>query len=251
MVIKRYTPRYKLLSRFKQPVWLEKRSKVKKFNRRKWEILKKVYFPKKWKFFNQDSSCLPVKPGFEGDRSIRLKKTYKFLLQDKQRFQFYYGGGRLRRFQLKNMAREACRISANKNLCSGKILLNILESRLDVALYRLGLASSLMQARRLINSGFIRIGENKNLKSPKRFLKIKDKLILDPAFFSTMLGRYLKRKAPFFYFRNRKIRKEIIFDREDCFNQSFLERNSLPFLKALRFQLISLKNLQKNKLKNV
>ena len=121
MVLKRYASKYKKLARFKQPLWLEKRGKIKKFKREKWGGAKRFYFPKRRKeeFLNQDLSSLSTGDHFDHETILRLKKTYKFLLQDKQRFQFYFGAGRLRFYQLKKVARQAIRTAKIQNLSPG------------------------------------------------------------------------------------------------------------------------------------
>ena len=58
MVLKRYASKYKKLARFKQPLWLEKRGKIKKFKREKWGGAKRFYFPKRRKEELKDNTQL-------------------------------------------------------------------------------------------------------------------------------------------------------------------------------------------------
>lgn len=242
MVGKRYTPRYKVLSRFKQPIWLEKRVKLQKFEKRKWEFVQKMYFPKKLKFFTQDVSSCTMDENYDGDRVVRLKKTYRFSLQDKQRLQLYYGCRRLKFFQLSYLSKEAIRLSKIYNVSYGKMFLHLLESRFDVSLYRLGLASSLMQSRRLINSGSISILPWIGIKALKKRIQKGDFLHVDPAVLFVLLGRFLRLNSPFFYFQNRTSRKRLVTDRKNSFFQSRIQKDRVLLLKNLRIKLTLLKN---------
>lgn len=227
-------PKYKKLAKFRQPLWLEKSGKIKKFNRQKWELKKKAYFPRKYKFFNQDVTACNVGKNFDDEKFVRLKKTYKFLLQDKQRLQLYYGGGHLRYYLLKKMARKAFNISNTKKVSTGKIMLNLLESRVQNNLYRLGYVSSLMQARRLINCEHLKIN-NRIIKNTNILLNKFDTVVVDPAILSHLAGRYLRSSFPFFFFRYKIRCKDLILKKNNIFFQSHLSNtleSSLCFSKS-------------------
>ena len=249
MVIKRYASKYKKLARFKQPLWLEKRGKIKKFKREKWGGAKRFYFPKRRKeeFLNQDISALSCGDHFDHDNILRLKKTYKFLLQDKQRFQFYFGAGRLRFYQLKKVARKAIRIAKIRNLSPAKIFLHLFESRLINLFYRLGFVSSLSQSRRLLSANRVKI-ENSIVKNPGFYLKNNNLICLDPLNSLYSLKHYLRLNAPFFYFRKKKKRKILLWEKKSVVLDTFLYNKKKIYLEFLQLQFLKLKDsLKKQK----
>jgi ribosomal protein S4 len=180
MAIKRYTPKYKKLNRLRQAFWFEKKGKIKSFKKQKWSGLKRFYYPRKYQFYNQDKSAYSLSKDIEDEKSIRIKKTYKFLLMDKQRVQLFYGGGRLRHYQFKMLVKEALRRSVTTGATPAKAMLSLMENRTQTLLYRLGFVSSLMEARRFIHSGHLEIS-NQIIKNCSYELKQLDLLRFDPA----------------------------------------------------------------------
>ncbi len=80
------------------------------------------------------------------DKFMRIKQVASKIL-----YPFY---GHLRDRQVKKIVKKSKRIKA-KNLSSQEILLSHFESRLDVVVYRLNLAPSILWARRLITAGLV------------------------------------------------------------------------------------------------
>lgn len=247
MSIKRYIPKFKKLARFRQPIWLEKRGKIVKFNRQKWDILKKNYSPRKYKFFNQDVAACNLGKTFNDEKFIRLKKTYKYLLQEKQRLQLYYGAGRMRYYQLKRLARRAFREANRRKVSTGVVMINLLESRLKNIVYRLGFVSSLMQAKKLINCGHVKVSNTVTRNATINLQKF-DTIAIDPAIVHDLTGRYLKSTFPFFFFRYKNRCREIILKKAHSFSKPFIENNLLSLLGHSRSSLQSFKkSILKNK----
>nr|YP_009664127.1 ribosomal protein S4 [Cuscuta costaricensis]QCW07763.1 ribosomal protein S4 [Cuscuta costaricensis] len=79
-------------------------------------------------------------------RDIRnqSRSEYRIRLEEKQKLRFHYG---LTEQQLINYVRIARKVKGS----TGKVLLQLLEMRLDNILFRLGMASTIPAARQLIN----------------------------------------------------------------------------------------------------
>nr|YP_008519436.1 ribosomal protein S4 [Nannochloropsis oculata]AGI49015.1 ribosomal protein S4 [Nannochloropsis oculata]AHX24983.1 30S ribosomal protein S4 [Nannochloropsis oculata] len=241
MPIKRYAPKYKKLNRLKRAFWREKGAKIKRFKKQKWGSIKRFYYPRKYKFFNQDKSAYPVNRDFEDEKSVRLKKTYKFLLLDKQRLQLYYGAGRLKYYQLKSLVQEALRLSKKSQVSAAKSALSLVENRLQNLLYRLGYVSSLMEARRLINAGHIQISDNIS-KNCSYNLKKLDTIKLNPVKSHQIISNYLKQNTLLFYFRHKRLRRKFLYKKLSSFNNSIISNNSYNFYESLNTRIKSLKN---------
>lgn len=241
MAIKRYISKYKKLARFQQPLWYEKRSKIRKFKKQKWERLKKLYYPRKLKFFVQDTSTCFLTRHYNVDRVVRLKKTYKHLLRDKQRLQLYYGNGRYRLYQLKNLVQQG----SNSGKTPVKTLFSLLENRLDVVLYRLALVSSIAQARKLITTGRIKIGSTL-VKNANYLLKPNDQIIFDNSLKDKIFGLYLRNHAPFFFFRYKSERRFHISQRRKFWKKCFLSKTLSQSLLDLKQSLYQLKEKRKS-----
>nr|YP_010214412.1 ribosomal protein S4 [Loranthus lambertianus]UBN08267.1 ribosomal protein S4 [Loranthus lambertianus] len=78
------------------------------------------------------------------------RSQYRIRLEEKQKLRFHYG---LRERQLLNCVRIAGKAKGS----TGRILLQLLEMRLDNILFRLGMASTISGARQLVNHGHILI----------------------------------------------------------------------------------------------
>lgn len=234
MAIKRYSSKYKKLARFIYPVWYEKRVKIRKFSKQKWERVKKRFYPRKLKFYRQDVSSYPLTRRYSVDRSIRLKKVYKFLLRDKQRLQLYYGVGKFRFFQLKNMAKKTRSRVVSRKLTLGKAMLSLLEDRLDTALYRVCFVGSIPQARKLIQDGRVKVGDSL-IKNSNYTLKPNDIISFDPFIKDYIFGIYLRNHMPYFFFRYKQKRRDYVNQRKDVWEQS-------SFTRELNSHLLSTKN---------
>ncbi|MGD9929449.1 MAG: 30S ribosomal protein S4 [Mangrovibacterium sp.] len=99
-------------------------------------------------------------PGFHGLASRRRKKSeYGLQLKEKQKAKYTYG---VLEKQFANLFHKA---SASKGI-TGEVLLQLLESRLDNVVFRLGLARSRAGARQLVTHKHIMVnGEIVNIPS--------------------------------------------------------------------------------------
>ena len=84
-------------------------------------------------------------PGQHGQKRAKLSE-YGTQLREKQKTTSYYGVG-------EKQFRGYFEMASNKKGITGENLLQILESRLDNVVYRLGFGASRAQARQLVNHG--------------------------------------------------------------------------------------------------
>ena len=130
----------------------------------------------KIKLFLKGDRCLTRKcaverrgtaPGQKTAGKQRAKMSeYGRQLREKQKMRRYYG---VHETQFENYFREAARVPGQ----TGKTFLQLLERRLDNAVYRLNLASSRAQARQLITHRHFRIN-GKIVNVPSYILKSGD-----------------------------------------------------------------------------
>ena len=92
-------------------------------------------------------------PGEHGQKKAKLSE-YGIQLREKQKTKAFYG---VREDQF----RKYFEMAANKKGVTGELLLQILESRLDNVVYRLGYGSSRPQARLLVNHGLFEVNGRK------------------------------------------------------------------------------------------
>ena len=92
-------------------------------------------------------------PGDHGQKKAKLSE-YGTQLREKQKTKSYYGVG-------EKQFRKYFVMASNKKGVTGENLLQILESRLDNVVYRLGFASSRAQARQLVNHGHFDVNGKK------------------------------------------------------------------------------------------
>lgn len=92
-------------------------------------------------------------PGEHGQKKAKLSE-YGIQLREKQKTKAFYG---VREDQF----RKYFEMAANKKGVTGENLLQILESRLDNVVYRLGYGSSRPQARQLVNHGLFEVNDRK------------------------------------------------------------------------------------------
>ena len=92
-------------------------------------------------------------PGEHGQKRAKLSE-YGIQLREKQKTKAFYG---VREDQF----RKYFEMAANKKGVTGECLLQILESRLDNVVYRLGYGSSRPQARLLVNHGLFEVNGRK------------------------------------------------------------------------------------------
>ena len=110
------------------------------------------------------------RPGKEGNSLETGKKLteYAIRLEEKQKLKFNYG---LTESQLFRYVKEARR----RKGVTGLILLQLLEMRLDTLCFTLGFASSIPQARQLVNHGHITVN-NKVINIPSFQCQLNDRI---------------------------------------------------------------------------
>jgi len=81
------------------------------------------------------------------------KSQYRIRLEEKQKLRFHYG---LTERQLLKYVRIAGKAKGS----TGRVLLQLLEMRLDNILFRLGMAPTIPGARQLVNHGHIRVNDH-------------------------------------------------------------------------------------------
>ena len=108
-----------------------------------------------------DSKCkIDTAPGQHGARKPRLS-DYGLQLREKQKVRRIYG---VLEKQFRNYYKEAARLKGN----TGENLLQLLESRLDNVVYRMGYASTRAEARQLVSHKSIVVnGQVVNIPSYK------------------------------------------------------------------------------------
>jgi small subunit ribosomal protein S4 len=103
---------------------------------------------------------------FSKTKRSSLSDDYRERLLEKQKLRFNYG---VTEKQLVGYFKEA----KNRSGSTGTLLLELLESRLDCVIYRLGFASTIPAARQIINHGHILVN-NKLLNIPSVICEIGD-----------------------------------------------------------------------------
>lgn len=104
-------------------------------------------------------------PGQHGQQKKKMSE-YGIQLREKQKTRRFYG-------ILESQFRKYFDMAANKKGITGENLLQILETRLDNAVYRLGLATSRPEARQLVGHGHFTIN-GKKVNIPSYLIKVGD-----------------------------------------------------------------------------
>ena len=104
-------------------------------------------------------------PGQHGQKKKKLSE-YGTQLREKQKTKSYYGVA-------EKQFRKYFEMAENKKGITGECLLQILESRLDNVVYRLGYGSSRAQARQLVNHGQFEVN-GKKVDIPSYLVKAGD-----------------------------------------------------------------------------
>nr|YP_010700316.1 ribosomal protein S4 [Euglena undulata]WCH63460.1 ribosomal protein S4 [Euglena undulata] len=110
-------------------------------------------------------------PGQHGGSFNKKLSQFSIRLREKQKLRFHYG---VTERQLLNYIKKA----RKKKGSSGRMLLTLLEMRLDNIVFRLGFAATIMASKQLINHGHVLVnGGIVNIPSyacqPKNTIKIK------------------------------------------------------------------------------
>ncbi len=113
-------------------------------------------------------------PGMHGPKGSRRKQSeYAIALAEKQKLRYQYG-------VLEKQFRRYFGIASTRRGVTGEILLQLLETRLDNVVYRLGFGNSRSAARQLVGHGHVQVNGRKvdissfNVK-PGDAITIKDK----------------------------------------------------------------------------
>ncbi len=122
--------------------------KLSKLTRKKWSLFKKRLKYKK-----------EIKPE-------KRNRFFQKRLFEKQQFKFFYRC--LPKYQIKNLFKKLKKKKSQINIFENFILL--LESRLDVVVFRLNLAKTIFESKQLINHGKIKVN-NKIVNKPNFLLK--------------------------------------------------------------------------------
>ena len=104
-------------------------------------------------------------PGEHGQGRKKISE-YGTQLREKQKTKAFYGVG-------EKQFRKYFEMAENKKGITGEMLLQILESRLDNVVYRLGFGTSRAQARQLVNHGHFEVN-GKKVDIPSYLIKAGD-----------------------------------------------------------------------------
>lgn len=99
-------------------------------------------------------------PGMHGPKGSRRKQSeYAVALAEKQKLRYQYG-------VLERQFRRYFAIALSKRGVTGETLLQLLETRLDNVVYRLGFANSRSAARQMVSHGHVQVnGRKVNISS--------------------------------------------------------------------------------------
>lgn len=150
---------YKKCLKYRTNIQYRKRLLLFKFKKRKWtsfiHFLKRIHRRRKtfYKLYDVNRYSLPRNSAF-------FRKKHRIILQNKQKTSFYYGGLKRKFWKrtinyLANRKKSFWKLKFFKHLS----LLNLLERRLDVVIYRSHFTSSLRNARQLIQHGHIKLND--------------------------------------------------------------------------------------------
>ena len=94
-------------------------------------------------------------PGMHGPKGSRRKQSdYAVALAEKQKLRYQYG-------VLEKQFRRYFTIASTKRGVTGEILLQLLETRLDNVIFRLGFANSRSAARQMVSHGHVQVNGRK------------------------------------------------------------------------------------------
>ncbi len=105
-------------------------------------------------------------PGVHGPRSRRKQTDYALRLAEKQKFRYYYG-------LLEKQFRAVYEKARRQRGVTGETMLQILETRLDNIVYRLGLAPSRPAARQMVVHGHLMVN-GKRVDIPSYAVQVND-----------------------------------------------------------------------------
>ena len=106
-------------------------------------------------------------PGVHGDGRPKKKTEYGQQLAEKQKLRFTYG------MSERQFRRFFTIAKADKTKSTGLAMLQLLESRLDNLVYRMGFAATRRQARQLVSHGHVTVN-GKKVDIPSYLVKVND-----------------------------------------------------------------------------
>ena len=110
-----------------------------------------------------------TKESKRNQKEVRRKKSeYGLQLTEKQKLRFIYG-------VLEKQFRKYYVMATKKTGVTGEVLLQILESRLDNVIYRMGFAKTRQQARQMVSHGHITVN-GKKVDIPSYLVKVGDEI---------------------------------------------------------------------------
>lgn len=112
----------------------------------------------------------PYVPGQHGPGRRKKLTDYAVRLREKQKLRFMYG---VSEKQFKRLFDEAVR----REGATGELFLQLLESRLDNVVYRLGIAHTRRQARQFVGHGHILVN-NKKIDIPSYRVQVGDQIVV-------------------------------------------------------------------------
>ena len=115
-------------------------------------------------------------PGMHSGMRQSKPSLYSTQLREKQKVRRIYG---LLEKQFAKMIKDATRLSASNSILPGEMLLQLLERRVDNAVYRAGFATSRRSARQLVSHGHFMLN-GRRINIPSIRLNIGDEIVVRP-----------------------------------------------------------------------
>lgn len=173
--------------------------------------------------FAKDTKALErkgaVPPGQHGLRRRRRISEYGLQLREKQKMKRIYG---VLEKQFKKYFEKASKVKGS----TGLRLLELLETRLDNIVYRLGFSKSRAQARQLVSHGHIRV-DDKKVNIPSHQVRVGQTVALSPKLVdNTQVKKSLEEKEtlPEWLERRATVGKVLIMPTRDEMEQSVDEQ---------------------------
>jgi len=124
---------------------------------------------------------LNIPPGVHGKRGRRKLSEYGIQLREKQKLKRTYG-------LMEKQFRKYVRAAEKKRENSIEALIQLLESRLDNVVYRLGFAKSRSQARQLVSHRHVLVNGQK-VSIPSFTVKAGDKIVLSDKYLKNEVNK--------------------------------------------------------------
>lgn len=128
-------------------------------------------FPKDVKYIERKGA---VPPGMRGTKTRRRLSEYGVQLREKQKTKRLFG---LSEKQFSKVYKEATKSRGS----TGHTMLELLESRLDNVVYRLGFSSSRLESRQIVGHGHVRV-DNKKVTIPSYRVNVGQLIAISPDF---------------------------------------------------------------------